>query len=83
MEQKPHAVLIPFPSQGHNHARPQPRHPPPRPRLSTSLSSTNNHNHNRILRTRGSSALTGLPDFQFPGLFPTHALPPIPTLRRI
>ncbi|CAM8909421.1 unnamed protein product [Rhodiola kirilowii] len=64
MEQKPHAVLIPFPAQGHI---------TPFLNLATLLHArgfhvtfvNNHHNHNRILRTRGSSALTGLPDFQF------------------
>ncbi|KAI3675843.1 hypothetical protein L1987_85439 [Smallanthus sonchifolius] len=61
---KPHAICIPNPSQGHIN---------PMMKLAKLLhfrgfhiSFVNNHfNHNRLLRSRGSSSLDGLPDFRF------------------
>ncbi|KAI7741292.1 hypothetical protein M8C21_009359 [Ambrosia artemisiifolia] len=62
--QKPHAICIPYPTQGHIN---------PMMKLAKLLhlkgfhiSFVNTHyNHNRLLRSRGPSALDGLPDFRF------------------
>ncbi|PWA37974.1 UDP-glycosyltransferase 85A8 [Artemisia annua] len=62
--EKPHAVCIPYPAQGHIN---------PMMKLAKLLhvkgfhiSFVNNHyNHNRLLRSRGASSLDGLPDFRF------------------
>uniref|UniRef100_A0A7N0V0P5 Glycosyltransferase n=1 Tax=Kalanchoe fedtschenkoi TaxID=63787 RepID=A0A7N0V0P5_KALFE len=64
MEAKPHAVLVPFPSQGHV---------TPFMNIAKLLYArgfhitfvNNDHNHNRIIRTRGPEAVAGLPDFRF------------------
>ncbi|KAJ0040992.1 hypothetical protein Pint_27596 [Pistacia integerrima] len=61
---KPHAVLIPYPAQGHV---------TPMMQLAKLLHSKGFHityvntefNHKRLIRSRGSNALKGLPDFQF------------------
>ncbi|KAK1440283.1 hypothetical protein QVD17_06108 [Tagetes erecta] len=62
--EKPHAICIPYPAQGHIN---------PMMKLAKLLhfrgfhiSFVNNHyNHKRLLRSRGPSALDGLPDFRF------------------
>ncbi|KAK1440284.1 hypothetical protein QVD17_06109 [Tagetes erecta] len=62
--QKPHAICIPYPAQGHIN---------PMMKLAKLLhfrgfhiSFVNNHyNHKRLLRSRGPAALEGLPDFRF------------------
>ncbi|MFS7985654.1 putative 7-deoxyloganetin glucosyltransferase [Helianthus anomalus] len=62
--QKPHAICIPYPAQGHIN---------PMMKLAKLLycrgfhiSFVNNHyNHKRLLRSRGPSSLEGLPDFRF------------------
>ncbi|KAK1440282.1 hypothetical protein QVD17_06107 [Tagetes erecta] len=62
--QKPHAICIPYPAQGHIN---------PMMKLAKLLhfrgfhiSFVNNHyNHKRLLRSRGPSSLDGLPDFRF------------------
>ncbi|KAM7488383.1 hypothetical protein LguiB_025867 [Lonicera macranthoides] len=73
---KPHAVCIPFPAQGHIN---------PMLKLSLLLHHHNFHitfintdyNHNRLLRSRGPDSLAGFPDFHFrtipDGLPPTDA----------
>jgi len=61
---KPHAVCIPFPAQGHIN---------PMLKLAKLLHFKGFHitfvnteyNHRRLLKSRGSSSLDGLPDFQF------------------
>lgn len=84
-DQKPHAVCIPFPAQGHIN---------PMLKLSMVLHYRGFHitfvntdfNHNRLLKSRGSNSLDGLPDFRFhsipDGLPPTEAdvTQDIPTL---
>ncbi|XP_061371898.1 7-deoxyloganetin glucosyltransferase-like [Gastrolobium bilobum] len=72
---KPHALLIPFPIQGHIN---------PFLKLAKLLHSKGFHitfvnsefNHKRLLRSRGPNALNGLPDFHFEtipdGLPPTN-----------
>ncbi|KAI3770187.1 hypothetical protein L6452_01311 [Arctium lappa] len=74
--EKPHAVCIPYPAQGHIN---------PMMLLAKLLhfkgfhiSFVNTHyNHNRLLRARGPSSLDGLPDFRFysipDGLPPSEA----------
>ncbi|GJW93539.1 UDP-glycosyltransferase 85A8-like protein [Tanacetum coccineum] len=62
--EKPHALCIPYPAQGHIN---------PMMKLAKLLhvkgfhiSFVNNHyNHKRLLRSRGASSLDGLPDFRF------------------
>ncbi|XP_052621253.1 UDP-glycosyltransferase 85A8-like isoform X2 [Lactuca sativa] len=62
--EKPHAICIPYPAQGHIN---------PMMKLAKLLhfkgfhiSFVNTHyNHKRLLRSRGSSSLDGLPDFRF------------------
>ncbi|KAI7741297.1 hypothetical protein M8C21_009364 [Ambrosia artemisiifolia] len=62
--QKPHAICIPYPAQGHI---------TPMMKLAKLLHSKGFHisfvhthyNRNRLLRSRGPSALDGLPDFRF------------------
>ncbi|GKC72861.1 hypothetical protein Tco_1118744 [Tanacetum coccineum] len=71
--EKPHAVCIPCPLQGHIN---------PMMKLAKLLhfkgfhiSFVNTHyNHNRLLRSRGPSSLDGLPDFRFYSI--TDGLPP-------
>lgn len=71
--EKPHAICIPFPLQGHIN---------PMMKLAKLLhfkgfhiSFVNTHyNHNRLLRSRGPSSLDGLPDFRFFSI--TDGLPP-------
>uniref|UniRef100_A0A6N2L244 Glycosyltransferase N-terminal domain-containing protein n=1 Tax=Salix viminalis TaxID=40686 RepID=A0A6N2L244_SALVM len=61
---KPHAVCVPFPAQGHIN---------PMLKLAKLLHFKGFHitfvnteyNHGRLLKSRGSSSLDGLPDFQF------------------
>ncbi|KAK9056586.1 hypothetical protein SSX86_023948 [Deinandra increscens subsp. villosa] len=70
---KPHAICIPFPAQGHIN---------PMMKLAKLLhfrgfhiSFVNNHyNHKRLQRSRGPSALDGLPDFRFYSI--SDGLPP-------
>ncbi|KAJ8433773.1 hypothetical protein Cgig2_025936 [Carnegiea gigantea] len=62
--QKPHAVCVPYPAQGHIN---------PMLKLAKILHSrgfhitfvNNEYNHNRLLRSRGPAALDGLPSFRF------------------
>ncbi|KAJ0734212.1 putative 7-deoxyloganetin glucosyltransferase [Helianthus annuus] len=62
--EKPHAIFIPYPAQGHIN---------PMMKLAKLLhlkgfhiSFVNTHfNHKRLLRSQGPSALDGLPDFRF------------------
>ncbi|KAJ7013596.1 7-deoxyloganetin glucosyltransferase-like [Populus alba] len=64
MADKPHAVCVPFPAQGHIN---------PMLKLAKILHFNGFHitfvnteyNHRRLLRSRGASSLDGLPDFQF------------------
>lgn len=71
--QKPHALLIPFPIQGHVN---------PFLKLAKLLHSKGFHitfvnsefNHKRLLKSRGPHALNGLPDFQFESI--PDGLPP-------
>ncbi|GAB4861235.1 hypothetical protein Ancab_036394 [Ancistrocladus abbreviatus] len=77
VDQKPHAVCIPYPAQGHMN---------PMLKLAKLLHSRAFHitfvntefNHNRLLRTRGPHSLDGLPSFQFKtipdGLPPSDAV---------
>lgn len=61
---KPHAVVVPFPTQGHIN---------PFLKLAKLLHSKGFHitfvntefNHKRLLKSRGHNALSGLPDFHF------------------
>jgi hypothetical protein len=61
---KPHAVCVPFPSQGHT---------TPMLKLSKLLHFkgfqitfvNTEYSHKRLLKSRGSDSLDGLPDFQF------------------
>lgn len=70
---KPHAVVIPFPTQGHIN---------PFLKLAKLLHSkgfhitfVNSHfNHNRLLKSRGPNSLNGFPDFQFESI--PDGLPP-------
>ncbi|KAK4271286.1 hypothetical protein QN277_019997 [Acacia crassicarpa] len=63
-EQKPHAVMVPYPAQGHVN---------PMMKLAKLLYSKGFHitfvnsefNHKRLLRSRGPHALDGLPDFRY------------------
>ncbi|KFK44334.1 hypothetical protein AALP_AA1G244600 [Arabis alpina] len=63
-KQKPHAVCVPYPAQGHIN---------PMLKVAKLLHSKGFHvsfvntiyNHNRLLRSRGPNALDGLPSFQF------------------
>lgn len=63
-EQKPHAICIPYPAQGHIN---------PMLRLAKLLHQAGFHitfvhteyNHRRMLKSRGSSSLDGLPGFEF------------------
>ncbi|KAI9120882.1 hypothetical protein K1719_007915 [Acacia pycnantha] len=63
-EQKPHAVMVPYPAQGHVN---------PTAKLAQLLYSKGFHitfvnsefNHKRLLRSRGPHALDGLPDFRY------------------
>ncbi|GFS31334.1 hypothetical protein Acr_00g0016850 [Actinidia rufa] len=76
---KPHAVCIPYPAQGHIN---------PVLKLAKLLHSKGFHitfvnteyNHKRLLRSRGPAALAGLPDFRFdtpsPTASPRLPLPP-------
>ena len=72
---KPHAVCIPFPAQGHIN---------PMLKLAKLLHSKGFHitfvnteyNHKRLLRSRGSAALAVLPDFRFYTI--PDGLPPPP-----
>lgn len=84
-QQKPHAVCLPYPAQGHIN---------PMLKLAKLLHHSNfyitfvhtTYNHNRHLKTHGPESLNGLPDFQFEtipdGLPPsdTDATQDIPTL---
>ncbi|KFK44335.1 hypothetical protein AALP_AA1G244700 [Arabis alpina] len=62
--QKPHAVCVPYPAQGHIN---------PMLKVAKLLHARGFHvtfvntiyNHNRLLRSRGANALDGLPSFQF------------------
>ena len=71
--QKPHAVCIPFPAQGHIN---------PMLMLAKLLHSKGFHitfvythyNRNRLLKSRGYDSLAGLPDFQFESI--PDGLPP-------
>ncbi|KAI4299104.1 hypothetical protein L6164_032595 [Bauhinia variegata] len=73
-EGKPHAVLTPYPVQGHIN---------PMMKLAKLLHTRGFHitfvltdfNHKRLLKSRGSSALDGLPDFQFKTI--PDGLPPM------
>ncbi|GAB4861248.1 hypothetical protein Ancab_036409 [Ancistrocladus abbreviatus] len=77
VDQKPHAVCIPYPAQGHVN---------PMLKLAKLLHSRAFHitfvntefNHRRLLRTRGPHSLDGLPSFQFKtipdGLPPSDAV---------
>ncbi|GAB4861250.1 hypothetical protein Ancab_036413 [Ancistrocladus abbreviatus] len=77
VDQKPHAVCIPYPAQGHVN---------PMLKLAKLLHSRAFHitfvntefNHRRLLRTRGPYSLEGLPSFQFKtipdGLPPSDAV---------
>lgn len=72
-EQKPHAVCIPYPAQGHIN---------PLLKLAKLLHSQGfhitfvhtEHNYNRLLRSHGSDALAGLPTFRFEAI--PDGLPP-------
>ncbi|XP_057464419.1 7-deoxyloganetin glucosyltransferase-like [Actinidia eriantha] len=72
---KPHAVCIPYPAQGHIN---------PVLKLAKLLHSKGFHitfvnteyNHKRLLRSRGPAALAGLPDFRFDTI--PDGLPPPP-----
>ncbi|KAL3651625.1 hypothetical protein CASFOL_004627 [Castilleja foliolosa] len=72
-ENKPHVVCIPFPAQGHVN---------PMLKLAKLLHHNGFHvtfvnsdyNHRRLLKSRGPSALDGLPDFQFASI--PDGLPP-------
>lgn len=72
--QKPHAVCVPYPAQGHIN---------PMLKLAKILHSrgfhitfvNNEYNHNRLLRSRGPAALDGLPSFRFETI--TDGLPPV------
>ncbi|GFZ01197.1 UDP-glucosyl transferase 85A2 [Actinidia rufa] len=72
---KPHAVCIPYPAQGHIN---------PVLKLAKLLHSKGFHitfvnteyNHKRLLRSRGPAALAGLPDFRFDSI--PDGLPPLP-----
>ncbi|KAM0913172.1 hypothetical protein ACQ4PT_012317 [Festuca glaucescens] len=63
-EEKPHAVCVPFPAQGHI---------TPMMKLAKVLHSKGFHvtfvnteyNHRRLIRCRGSDAVAGLSDFRF------------------
>lgn len=71
---KPHAVLIPFPAQGHVN---------PFIQLAKVLLDrgffvtfvNTEHNHKRLLKSRGPNSLDGLPDFRFQTI--PDGLPPI------
>ncbi|KAL1534346.1 7-deoxyloganetin glucosyltransferase [Salvia divinorum] len=71
--QRPHAVVIPYPAQGHLN---------PLLKLAKLLHSrgffvtfvNSEFNHNRLLRTRGPASVAGLPDFQFTSI--PDGLPP-------
>ncbi|CAA6675268.1 unnamed protein product [Spirodela intermedia] len=64
ISEKPHAVCVPYPAQGHI---------TPMMMLAKLLHSRGFHitfvnteyNHRRLLKSRGPSALDGLPDFRF------------------
>ena len=70
---KPHAVLIPYPSQGHVN---------PMLKLAKILHNrgffitfvNTEYNHKRLLRSRGPNSLDGLPDFRFENI--PDGLPP-------
>ncbi|CAI0474566.1 unnamed protein product [Linum tenue] len=72
-QQKPHAVILPFPAQGHVN---------PLMQLAKLLHSkgfhitfvNTEHNHRRLVRTRGPESVKGLPDFQFRAI--PDGLPP-------
>nr|ACG29696.1 cytokinin-O-glucosyltransferase 2 [Zea mays] len=72
-DRRPHAVCVPFPAQGHV---------TPMLKLAKVLHSRGFHitfvnsefNHRRLLRSRGASALDGLPDFRFAAI--PEGLPP-------
>ena len=71
--EKPHAVCIPYPAQGHVN---------PMMKLAKELHSRGFHitfvntdyNHQRLLKSRGPSSLNGLPDFRFRSI--PDGLPP-------
>ncbi|KAL5705209.1 7-deoxyloganetin glucosyltransferase [Ranunculus cassubicifolius] len=71
---KPHAVCIPYPAQGHVH---------PMLKLAKLLHHRGFHitfvnteyNHKRLLKSRGPNSLNGLPDFQFKTI--PDGLPPV------
>ncbi|GFS35146.1 UDP-glucosyl transferase 85A2 [Actinidia rufa] len=75
---KPHAVCIPYPAQGHIN---------PVLKLAKLLHSKGFHitfvnteyNHKRLLRSRGPAALAGLPDFRFDTI-PDGLPPPPPSI---
>nr|Q6VAB3.1 RecName: Full=UDP-glycosyltransferase 85A8 [Stevia rebaudiana]AAR06913.1 UDP-glycosyltransferase 85A8 [Stevia rebaudiana] len=74
--QKPHAICIPYPAQGH--INPMMQFAKLLHFKGFHISFVNNHyNHKRLQRSRGLSALEGLPDFHFysipDGLPPSNA----------